>query len=88
MIGNKDVPSIILPCLNHTDVKIRVNLIYNMNVGVEVGPVPMDILRMLLLMVPPMMSLIIESESLLFMSHHTSFSPIFLIHLHIPHRIF
>lgn len=43
MIANIVVPSIILPCPNRTDVHVRVNWTYNLNVGVEAGPVPMDI---------------------------------------------
>lgn len=43
MISNRVSPSIILPCLNHIDVRVRVNWTYNLNVGVKAGPVPMDI---------------------------------------------
>lgn len=43
MIGNREVPSIILPFLNRTDVQKKANLIYNLNVGTYTGPVPMDI---------------------------------------------
>ncbi|KAI5442121.1 hypothetical protein KIW84_011261 [Lathyrus oleraceus] len=43
MIANKVVPSIILPCPIRTDVRVRENWTYNLNVSVEAGPVPMDI---------------------------------------------
>lgn len=43
MIANRVVPSIILLCLNRTDVRLKANWTYNLNVGVEAGPVPMDI---------------------------------------------
>lgn len=43
VIANMVVPSIILPCMNRTDVRVRANWTYNLNLGVEVGQVPMDI---------------------------------------------
>lgn len=45
MISNIEVPSVILPCPNRTNVKNRANCINNLNVGIEAGPVPMDILE-------------------------------------------
>lgn len=43
MISNREVPSIILPCPNYTIVRVRENWIYNLSIGVEAGPEPMDI---------------------------------------------
>ena len=43
MIANRVVPSIILPCLNHINVWVRVNWTYNLNVGADADSVPMDI---------------------------------------------
>lgn len=43
MIGNREVPSIILPFPNCTDVKIRVDWIYNLNVDTKAKSVPIDI---------------------------------------------
>lgn len=45
MIGNREMPSIILPCPKCTDVRVRANGIYNLNVGADDGLVPMDILE-------------------------------------------
>lgn len=45
MIGNKEVPSIILPYPNRADVQMRANQIYNLNVDVDAVLVPMDILE-------------------------------------------
>ena len=43
MIANMVVPSIILPFLNLSDVRVRENWTYNLNTGAEAGLVPMDI---------------------------------------------
>lgn len=43
MIGNKKVPSVVLPFLNCTYVKNKANWIYNLNDNTEAGPVSMDI---------------------------------------------
>lgn len=43
MIANRVVPSIILPCPNRIDVRVRANWIYNLNVGADAGADPMDI---------------------------------------------
>lgn len=43
MIANRVVPCIILPCPNRTDVRVRENSTYNLNVGAKADLVPMDI---------------------------------------------
>lgn len=81
MIGNREVLGVVLPCLDRTHVKNRANWIYNLNVGTE-----WKFLRMSLLMVPPMISMNIESETLLYTSHFHIIPPIFLLHLHTPYH--
>lgn len=43
LIANMEVPSIILPCPNCTNVRVRENWIYDLNVGAEARMEPMDI---------------------------------------------
>lgn len=43
MISNKEVPSVVLPCLDRTNMQNRENWIYNLNIDIEVRAVPMDI---------------------------------------------
>lgn len=45
MINNREVPSVVFPYPNRTDVKNMENWIYNLNVDTEVGPIPFDILE-------------------------------------------